>query len=305
MDSLEILSLLDADVVGHSEFKKALIALVTRSRLRHFQKYVKGVESQELLTPMKILVKGASGTGKTFTVECLKRHLEFPFIRLDATQINPAGASGKNKIEDIEQMIYTEANLCYKNNPAKYLSQAGAIDRTIVFIDEFDKLVNSFKHVQSNLLTMLDNKSEFSGVSWVLAGAFVDMDEKRASKVKTIGFGEYVSLESDTLLLDDELVKAGLIPEVVGRLTYIVELDKFTIPDYVNILQNRILPKKYRDLAAYGIFNVTLTDEEVDVIAIKGSKTGQGVRYLQREVDKHFLELEFEAGVNYTRYNQH
>ena len=312
MNNLELLKALDVHVAGHTEFKKALIALVTRSKLRHFQKYCKGVEKSNLLKTMKILVKGSSGTGKTHTVECLKSIVDFPFLRFDATQITPSGASGKSKPEDIEQAMHAEASRCFKENPTKYLTVEGALDRMVVFIDEFDKLVNSFessgkwnKQVQSNLLTLLDNKHEFAGVSWILAGAFVDLDKNREIKNRSIGFGTHTEDLKQDALLDEELVKAGLIPEIVGRISYIVELDKFSKDDFISILNTRILPQKYLDLAAYGAEEQKLTKKQIELIAHNGMRSGQGVRYLAREVEKLFLDAEFEAGLSYSLYNEH
>ncbi len=301
MDNKTLLSELDSYVVGHLEAKRALITLITRSRLRHFQKYMKGMDEGFLLSPMKILLLGASGLGKTHLVESLQRITHFPLIRVDATQMNPAGSSGGIKPDNLKKMIKDQAQLSCDLFPMRYFSVEGAIDRTVVFVDEIDKLGMSFdstgnwnKHVQSNFLTMFDNKTEFSGVSFVFAGAFTEITKTRDTK-HSIGF-QTGKLIVDEALLDDQIVRGGLIPELVGRMTHIVELDKFDKDMYMHILTERLLPKKRIDMAAYGIFDLDLTDAQVEEIVEKAVKSNQGVRFLQRSLDKLFLALEFEAG---------
>lgn len=310
MDNKTLLEELDYYVVGHQEAKKALISLITRSRLRHFQKYIKNMDDEYLLHPMKILLLGASGSGKTHLVESLQKIMHFPLIRVDATQMNPTGSSGGIKAETLKKIIVDQATLSCELFPNRYFSIEGAVDRTVVFVDEIDKLGMSFdssgnwnKHVQSNFLTMFDNKTDFSGVSFVFAGAFTEISKPKQIK-HGIGFS-YSEENFEQELLDDRIVKTGLIPELVGRITHIVELDKFDKEMYKHILKDRLLPKKRLDMAAFGVFDIEITDEQIDAIVDKATKSNQGVRYLQRSLDRLFLDIEFDAGVSYTMYNDY
>jgi ATP-dependent Clp protease ATP-binding subunit ClpX len=308
MNNQLILDELDYYVVGHQEAKKALIALLTRSKLRHYQKYMKEMDEEFLISPMKVLLIGSSGSGKTHLLESLQKIVHFPLVRVDATQMNPAGAGGGIKPNDLRKMVIDEAKEACEMFPGKYFSVGGAIDKTVVFIDEVDKLGTSFessgnwnKHVQSNFLTMFDNKTDYAGLSFIFAGAFNEITKiKEVSN--SIGFNPSKHV-ADKACLDDALVTNGLIPEIVGRLTHIVELDRFDKDMYLYILKKKLLPKKIMDLAAYGVFEVA--DDVLEAIADRASKSNQGVRYLHRALDMHFLEEEFKAGISYSIYNDY
>lgn len=303
-----ILLALDEYVEGHLDAKKALITLLARSRMRHHQKFIKEMGYDFLLSPMKILLIGASGTGKTHLLESLQKIAHFPLIRIDATDLNPTGATGGIKSDTLHKMINSEAMRCCTEYPNQYFSVEGAIDRTVVFIDEFDKLGRNFessgnwnKHVQSNFLTTFDNKLEYSGVSFVFAGSFESIT-KTKEKAKTLGFSPDLR-EDKKELLDKKILESGLIPEIVGRLTAIIELDVFTKDQMYTILTSRVLPKKVMDMAAYHVFDVPVSDEALRKISEEAVESGQGVRYLQRAVDKLFLDYEFDADAEECIFN--
>lgn len=290
----------DEYVTGHKDAKKALIVMLNRARLRCFQKYEKLMASENLVSPLKILLIGASGTGKTHLMNTLENVMAVPVLRLDATQLNPTGASGGIKSDKMEKLIYEKASEFCKQFPGSFEYIELAIDHTIVYIDEIDKLGSSFdtsgawnKHVQANFLTVFDNSDILSGVSFVFSGAFTGITTEQTPK-NTIGFRN-ASAEEPTQCLDDRIVASGLIPELVGRINAIVELDKFDVNTYVSIINERILPKKRLDLAAYGMFEIDLNEEEIYDIAQRASKSTQGVRFAKREVDKIFLDKEYEA----------
>lgn len=297
----QIMENLNEYVFGHTEAKKALITMLSRARLRHYQKFNKEMDDEHLIAPMKVLLIAPSGTGKTHLVESLRKIVPFPLVRVDATQMNPAGSSGGVKVADLKKQILEEATRCCLDYPEFYYSIEGAVDRCVVFIDEVDKLGTSFEssgnwnsHVQSNFLTMFDHKHEYAGVSFVFAGAFSEIT--KIVNNKGLGFVQGKHIDK-TKAIDERLVGCGLIPELVGRINYIAELDLFTEDDMLKIMKTKLLPKKYRDLAAYGLFNVEMPDDKLLEIIKLGMRSGQGVRYLQRALDKHFLDLEYNANL--------
>lgn len=300
----ELLNDLEEKVEGHIEARKALITLVNRSKWRHHQKFVSMVHSDFLLSPSKILLIGGSGSGKTHLVESLQQICNFPLVRLDATHLAPSGGSGAYKPETVTKMIKEEAAIWVRDKHyrgAEFNSLEGAIDQTIVFVDEIDKLGISFdssgnwnSHIQSSFLTLFDNKGEFSGVSFIFAGAFSGVFKRADEKNrKSFGFTNNTSKCESAIDYDEELVKAGLIPELVGRLTNIVELDRFDEGMLYNILKKRLLPKKQMDLAAMHIFDIHLSERRAREMAAKAFKSKQGVRALQRELEREFLDKEF------------
>lgn len=295
-----LLAALDEYVTGHLEAKKALIIMLNRSRLRVSQKYIKQMDDEYLVKPMKLLLVARSGTGKTHLINSLQKILMFPLVKLDATHLNPTGASGGIKPEKLREMITEEARRMCKLYPERWEYLEFAIEETVVFIDEIDKLGASFdgssnwnRHIQSSFLTLIDDKDDLAGVSYVFAGAFDSITRHKAVK-KQLGFNS-VEDDADTTHIEDKVLQSGLIPELVGRMNRIIELDVFTKQNFKDILVDRIIPAKQRDLAAIGVFNVPLTDKEIDTIAEKATKSAQGVRFLQREIDNIYMESEFDG----------
>ncbi len=297
----EILEELGGYVCGHVNAKKALINLLNRSLVRHHQKWILGFEKDYLIQTHKCLLIGQSGTGKTHLIESLQQIIDFPLVRVDATKLNTTGASGGIKSSDLEKMIVDKAMEYCDKKRSYFPSVEGTIDKVVVFVDEIDKLGKSFDssgnwnaHVQANFLTMFDNKESFAGVSFIFAGAFSDITKETEEK-HSLGFTtQTANVDSNKEDIDARVVKCGLIPELVGRLTNIVELDKFTLKDYESILMNVLLPKKRIELAYFGLYNSDLTAEEAVEFSKKAKASGQGIRSLQRQLDTHFSNDEFD-----------
>lgn len=296
----ELLNEMDEYVYGHEKAKKALITLVNRSKYRHHQKYVQLVHKNDLVSPLKCLLVGVSGTGKTHLLHTLKDLLDFPLITLDATNLGPTGSSNSTDEKGLKQMIYAEANrLVLGNN--NYHSIEGVIDQMVIFVDELDKLGVSFdssgnwnSHTQANFLTMIDNKEELAGVSWVFSGAFMGVERKAIKNA----FGFNNDKEEYTVEIDDEqIIKAGVLPELVGRISSIVALDEFNKEDYREILRTMILPKKQSELAAMGLYDLSISKEYEEEMVAKAIKSGQGIRSLIRDLNSLYMEAEFNLEV--------
>lgn len=308
----EILRDLDSHVCGHTNAKKALINLINRSITRHYQKWILGVHKDHLIQPHKCLLIGQSGTGKTHLVESLQSIVDFPLVRIDATKLNPTGATSGIKSEDLTKLIRDKAAEYCVSNRTEYHSIEGTIDKVVVFVDEIDKLGKSFdssgnwnSHVQSNFLTLFDNKDRYSGVSFIFAGAFSDIT-KSSGNSQNLGFVKNSSKDDEgTDPIDSKIVQFGLIPELVGRFSSIVELDKFTIENYETILRDILLVKKRIDMAGFGLYNVDINDATVDMIIKTAQKSGQGVRSMQRQLDAHFADLEFDHETYYQSGLEH
>ncbi len=284
-------------VYGHETAKKALLTLVNRSKMRHYQKYSLNVPENELLEPCKLLLIGGSGTGKTFLVEQLRDMLDFPLLCLDATQLAPG--SGKDGItqQNFKKLcVETVQEWSAQRRKKGYtISLEGAESQLVVFIDEMDKLATSFessgnwnKHIQNSFLSMFDNHDDGAGVSFIFSGAFAGMEPKVAN---SIGFNKVEN--TDVVLLDDDIVRYGLIPEFVGRLTSITKLDVFNEKDYRHILYDTLLPKKQLGLSFFNGASLDVSDGEISGLIDRALKSGQGVRYLKRQLDAMALEAEF------------
>jgi len=300
--NLQILEELNKKVYGHQTAKRILINAVNRSRIRWHQEFNLGMTDK--LVPLKnVLLLGGSGSGKTFLVECLQEVCDFPLVRFDATQILPSGAGSggltiKNMIKEIE------SNCAYWSNHSEgYFSASEIMKQTIVLIDEVDKLALSFessgnwnKHVQSNLLQLINGKTEIKGVTFIFAGAFTEMlSAERKNTNKLFGFASQQQTNITEVNYEELIVKAGLIPELVGRIDSIVRLDELTIQDYCNILVRHIIPVALDILQYYDVYDLQLTEDVLLSIAKTAIKSEQGVRMLTKEIHKLIDKHEFDA----------
>lgn len=278
-------SSIDEMVYGHKQAKKVLKVLLKRSQDRYYAKCVKGLS--EYQDTLKVLLVGPSGTGKTHLIQSLSKLHNFPLICLDATQLMPTGNKDGVNTQQLIKLINDTANE-YTKQP-EYFNPEGVINQMVIFVDEFDKLGTSFdssgnwnKHVQANFLTLIDNKEEFSGISWIFAGAFTDIYENKG-KEKSIGFFPEEKKESTKEITDEEILKAGIVPEMLGRISLIVQLDTFDKDDYCKILVERLLPN-YSNLH----------DIDVDAIVEKALNSGQGIRSLTRQLEMLSIDADFD-----------
>jgi ATP-dependent Clp protease ATP-binding subunit ClpX len=283
---------IDEAVFGHAQAKKVLQVLLERSRNRYMRKCVLG--QQDVPATLKCLLIGQSGTGKTHLMQSLSKIHKFPLINLDATQLMPTGNTDGTNIKQLKKLIHDKAKEELERSKAnidgRYHSEEGVMNQLVIFVDEFDKLGTSFdssgnwnKHVQANFLTMIDNKEEFEGISWVFAGAFSSLYNNTQSN--GIGFQATHTVKTKTVVSDESLVKAGIIPEMLGRISLIVQLDEFTDVEYKEVLTERLL-KNYT--------NLSLAEEELDKIVKTAMASGQGIRSMTRQLEMLSIDAEFE-----------
>lgn len=268
--------MIDDMVYGHLKAKKVLEAVINRSQKRYNDKVVGG--SENFKNPLNCLLVGQSGTGKTHLIKSYSKLYNFPLLTLTATELTPTGSHEGINSKQLRALITKTANE-YLKKP-EYHSLEGVLSQMIVFVDEFDKLGVSFestgnwnKQIQACFLTLIE---EDLGVSWVFAGAFSNL---YVPKRRSIGFFNEEK-EVTTEFGDAMLLGSGIIPEMLGRIPLIVQLDTFNKQDYLNILTNNLLPK------------YDLEDLNLDQIAEKALTSGQGIRSLTRQLEMLTIEQE-------------
>lgn len=290
----DILKLLNFTVVGHFEAKKKLISAVNRARIYYYRRWVIGSEPYPHKTNLMLI--GESGTGKTFMVKELCRIIKVPFFYVDTTKLVPSGAgSGGISALKLSERLEEFVNEYLNTHQSEYYSKEGVKAQTIIFLDEFDKLSSHYdgsdgewnRHTQTHILQMLESWSESSIV--IFAGAFSGLDKTRNEK--TIGFNRQ-TISSQSKDLEESVMEYGFIPEIMGRMGVIAELDKFQLKDYIYILQHHIIPEFF-ELASMYNFKYSLKHNEIKRIAEVAMKSGQGVRNLRQIINKKFLIEEF------------
>lgn len=320
----EIVKILDDYVIGQDYAKKVLAVAVYNhyKRIESTQSSEKPEDKVEI-NKSNILLIGPTGCGKTLLAQTLARVLDVPFTMADATSLTEAGYVG----DDVENII---ARLLQDSDFDIEKTQKG-----IVYIDEIDKIAKrsdegartrdiSGEGVQQGLLKIIEGtvasvptqpgkkttqqeyvQIDTSNILFICAGAFSGLEKIIATRGTgtTIGFGADVREKGDTEKKDifkttepNDLVKFGLIPELVGRIPIIAPLEGLTEKDLVKILtepKNSIV-KQYQSLFNIDKVNLEFSNDAVKEISKKAITRKTGARGLRSIVESILLETMYE-----------
>ena len=311
----EIKEELDKYIVGQDKAKKVLSVAVYNhyKRINALVKTKKTDDGVEI-EKSNILLLGPTGCGKTLLARTLARILNVPFATSDATTLTEAGYVG----EDVENIL-----LKLIQNADYDIERA---QRGIIYIDEIDKIARKSENVsitrdvsgegvQQALLKIIEStlasvppqggrkhpqqeclRIDTTNILFICGGAFVGLDKIVASRKDdtTLGFGGKVKLgadEVDYAALDDvkpqDLTKFGLIPEFVGRLPIVVNLDPLGEDALVKILtepKNAII-KQYQKLVGIDGVKLTVEEDAVREIAQTAIRLKTGARGLRTIIE--------------------
>lgn len=317
----EIKALLDQYVIGQDYAKKVLSVSV----YNHYKRITQNTEDKNEveLEKSNVLLIGPTGCGKTLLARTLAKALNVPFAIADATTVTEAGYVG----DDVENILL---RLIQNADGDIKLAEKG-----IIYIDEIDKISRkgesrsitrdvSGEGVQQALLKIIEGtlasvppqggrkhphqnnlEIDTSNILFICGGAFIDIEKSIAERTSKKGLGFAAEVNSmDNLNYDEimknitteDLVKYGLIPELIGRLPVIATLEELKEEELLRILKEpkNSLTKQYKKLFEYDNIKLNIEDSVLKIIVQKAMEEKTGARGLRALFERVMLDAMYD-----------